>query len=157
QADLARIDVNRRLFDQRRYERMMTASPEEVRLADMRSAYNRARNEPPATDIWSGTPLNDLYVHIADHLSKAGWRGGAAVTLDEDMRKRINFSSGVGGNVGLLKDDGKLVWPLPLQAADFQSDRKQLEMQLGDVVRQLKFGNALAPATLRDMQTDLQR
>jgi hypothetical protein len=155
QADMSKLDVRRRIFDEARYERMMTPSPEEVRVAEMTAALNRARREPPLGEIWSAKALNDLFLYLASQQAK-GVRG-PNISLDEDMLKRINLTSGVGGSIGILKDGGKLQWPLPLQNKEFDESRKRMDGYTVELVKGLKFNNAPDVATLKDMQADLKR
>jgi hypothetical protein len=155
QADMAKLDLRRRIHDEARYEQMMRPNPEQVRVAEMAVALNRARRDPPLTEIWSGQALNDLYRHLADLQSK-GYRG-PNVPIDEDLLKRLNVTTGTGGSVGLLKDGGELRWPLPLQGAEFAEAQKALSRNLANVVQQAKFGNPVDTATLKDTQADLRR
>lgn len=155
QADMAKLDLRRRIFDEARYERMMTPTPEDVRIANMNADLNRARREPPLTEIWSGKALNDLYLYLAGQQAKGN--RGPNIPLDEDMLKRVNLTSGVGGNIGILKDDGKLQWPLSLLNPEFMESRKRFERNADEIVKRLKFGNSPEAATLKDMQAEMKR
>jgi len=154
QANQSMLDTRRRLFDQIRYERMSIPTPEEVRVHDMEVALNRARRNPPLVEIWSGLALNDLLKYLIKQQG-AGMRG-PRIELDEDMLRHINVNTGKGGNVGLLKDGGKLQWPLSLQRPEFAEARKTLTQLLPDAIQQVQFNNPLSPAILKDIQTSLQ-
>jgi len=154
QANQSMLDTRRRLFDQIRYERMSIPTPEEVRVHDMEVALNRARRNPPLVEIWSGLALNDLLKYLIKQQG-AGMRG-PRIDLDEDMLRHINVNTGRGGNVGLLKDGGKLQWPLSLQRPEFTEARKTLTQLLPDAIQQVQFNNPLSPGILKDIQTALQ-
>jgi hypothetical protein len=155
QADNAKLDLRRRISDEARYERMRMANPEQVRLAERTATLDQARHDPPANEVWSGRALNALLGHAADQFGK-GIRG-PNVPLDADQLKGINVTTGTGGSVGILKDEGKLLWPLSLDGADFAEARKRVSRDLPEVVRQVKFNNPVDAATLKDLRADLRR
>ncbi len=154
QADMSKLDLRRRIFDEARYEQMMRPNPEDVRIADIAAALNRSRRSPPLGEIWSGKALNDLYGYLSDQQSKGN--RGPNIPIDDDMLKHVNVTTGTGGSIGLLKDGGALQWPLSLQGSEFSESRKRLDQNLTDVVQKLKFNNPVAPATLKDMRNDLR-
>jgi hypothetical protein len=73
------------------------------------------------------------------------------------LLKRINLTSGAGGSIGLLKDNGKLQWPPSLQGLACAVERDRLERNAAEIVQRLKYGTARDGATVRDMQADLAR
>jgi hypothetical protein len=160
QADLSKLDLRRRLIDEAAMERKNWLNPEAERVKDLNAAYTRATREPPMTEVLSGASLNDLYNHLYPMQDRARQQGlkGPAVALDEDMLKQINLvGSGSQGSVGMLKDRGKLNWPLVLQTPDFDTPRKELSTLATDAVDQLRLNNPVGAANLRDMMGDVRR
>jgi hypothetical protein len=156
QANQAHLQTRRHIIEEAEWERGRIPSPEKVREADTEAALNRARRDPPLTEVWSARALNSLL----DHLAAEQGRGakGPTVPLDEETLKSINLTPADSrANAGLLKDGGKLQWPLPLQADEFKGPRTRLSRLLEEAVQKLRFNpNAPVPAGLvKDMQNDL--
>jgi hypothetical protein len=150
QANQAAIETRRRMFDQIRYERMSIPSPEDVRVREMEVALNRSRRNPPLAEIWSGEALNSLYNHLAK-LQGQGYKG-PLVPLDEDMLKHVNVTTGTAGNMGMLKDGGKLQWPAPLMRPEFGDARKTLSQLIPEAIQQVKFNNPVEGGVAKDIQ-----
>jgi hypothetical protein len=156
EAKRSQIDTRRKILDEARYERMQQPTAEDLRQKDLEAAYNRARRDPPATEIWSGRSLNDLLRHLVV-LQKKGLNG-PTVPLDENTLEHLNLKvAGGTGNVGLLKGYGSLDWPAALQDAKFAEDRKRFAGQLTNAVEQVKLGNRIEPGQLKDMKAALER
>jgi hypothetical protein len=156
EAKRSQLDTRRKILDEARYERMQQPTAEDLRQQDLEAAYNRARRDPPATEVWSGRSLNDLLRNLVS-LQKKGLMG-PTVPLDEDTLEHVNLKvAGGTGNVGLLKGDGSLDWPAPLQDDKFAEDRQRFAGQLASAVEQVKRGSRVAPARLKDMKAALDR
>jgi hypothetical protein len=154
----AQIENRRRLFDEIRYERLNTPTVEDIRIKDLEVALNRARRSPPLTEIWSGDSLNLLYNHLAKQQG-AGVRG-PNVPVEEDTLRKINFTTGAGGNVALLRDEAKLRWPQPLiriSDKSFADHRGLLDILLAEAVKDVKAGRSSTAATLADIKSHLQQ
>jgi hypothetical protein len=162
QADTAKLDLYRRIREDAAAERKSWLNPETERVRDLQAAYTRATHEPPITEVLSGQALNDLYNHIYPIRQRMRLQPGAPkgpdVPIDEDMLKQVNFTGmGSGGSVGILKDRGRLTWPLVLQSPEFDAPRKELGTLAADAVEQVRLNNPVGAATLRDMQADVRR
>lgn len=161
QVKQAKVDTKRKSFDEWQYEQARTPSKEETREKERKEQLQRSRNDPPQTEIWSAKALNDI---LGDLQRMQGTSAYArSVVLDSKTLERINVSTGKTGGVGLLRDAGKLPWPLALQDATFSSDRKQVDQLVVKAVSQAK-GNAVQAETLRaliavvgKMNTDLKQ
>jgi len=111
---------------------------------------DEARNYASATKIWSGDALNELLRSVikANKLNR-----GPGITLDESTLKHLNLTDKSSrGNVGLLKDGGKLNWPLVLHEAAFDETRAELGLKLRNAVDQLKELKKVEPRTLKDAE-----
>jgi len=154
QSRQAAIETRRKLYDEAMYEQMHRPDPEKIRQHDQEVALDRARHTPPLTEVWSGTALNDLYNHLSSQYGQLN--KGPKVPLDEDMLKGINLTPrDTRANPGLLKDEGKLQWPLSLMSNEFTEPRRALERLLADAVQQVKFNNPVPAGSLRDMHVQL--
>jgi hypothetical protein len=130
------LDSRRKVWEEARYERASLMNSEQVRVANIQSALERARHDPPLTEIWSGQALNSLFDYLTAQQGKVG--KGPDVPLTEDLLKHINLTTGKDGNVGLLKHD--LTWPVTLQRPEFEDAKKKLSDQLTEAKRQAQFG-----------------
>lgn len=151
----SQIDTRRRLIEEARWERMNTPGAEDIRIRDMEMALARSRRNPPRGEIWSGKALNDLLIHLIDQQSRGN--KGPLVALDEEVLKKINVTDGTGGNVGMLKDGGKIPWVASLQGADFMDLRESLDTKLPAAVNSLKFGQPVEKGTLDDIKAALKK
>jgi hypothetical protein len=146
----AAIQTRRMLFDEARYEMMYRPNPEQIRQEQIAMALERARKDPPITEIWSAKALNDLLRHVTTQQTSG--KLGPRIDLDAGTLKHINFSpQATRANPGLLKGDGKLQWPLPLQGKEFEEARTKLDRLVENAVQLVKFDKEIDVAALRDM------
>jgi hypothetical protein len=155
QTKQAKIDTRRRIFDEWQYERANTPSLEDLREQDIQMARRRALNDPPFTEILAATSLNTLL----DHLKMAQGSGGRGTTvaLDEDTLKRINVTAGAGGNIGLLKNDGFLQWPMSLRAEEYNAERDAIDKALPKLVQEASTNGRVDAGTLNATQKNLDK
>ncbi len=150
----AKLDRRRRIIDEYLYEKEVLPNDEQLREEKRRLRVQRAKNNPPETEVWSGYALNTL-LRDMEQLHGRGIRG-PNVPLDQEMLQHISISSigsptGRGGNLGLLKDGGKLEWPLSLQNPIFDKYRDNLETAFGAAVEDAKRGE-IKFQTLQSLQ-----
>jgi hypothetical protein len=153
------LETRRAIIEEANWERehwLRRIDPEANRRREQAVALDRARHDPPLTEILSARALNDLF----RHLSKMQGRGerGPNIPLDQDLLKGINVTGQDSrANAGLLKDGGKLQWPSPLQGREFTDGREDMEGLIADAVNLVKFGNGVDPGMLKDMWAELGR
>jgi hypothetical protein len=139
QARQAKLDTQRRIFDERRYERAMTPTLEDVREQQQYTELRRSRNFPSQGDIRSGRALNSLMDSINRTQAQLGVRG-PTIPLSQDNVRQLNVSSGTtSGSASLIGQDRPLDWPLSLQRDQFEKPRDIIDASLPkavDVVRQ---------------------
>jgi len=156
----AKIDTRRKIFDEFLYERERTPTLEEEREKGRLQERDRARNAPPVTEVLSAKALNDLLVDLQKLQTKgslATYRGPALPLVEDDL-KRINVTSTKGGgNIGLLKNDGRLSWPVALNGPEFKEERERLNSLAQEVVKQAGFNTPIDGGTLRQMSQDLDK
>jgi hypothetical protein len=156
QANQAHLQTRRKIVEEAEWERGRMPNPEKVREADIEAALNRARRDPPLTEVWSARSLNALLNHVAAEQGKGN--KGPDIPLDEETLKSINLTSGDSrANAGLLKE-GKLQWPRPLQGDEFSEPRTRLSRRVEEAVAKLRYNpNTPVPSGLvTDMQNDLR-
>jgi hypothetical protein len=160
QADVAKLDLRRRVADEAVAERKNWLNPEAQRVKDTEAAYTRATREPPLTEVLSGQSLNDLFTHAANLQEKARLQGVQApnVPLDEDLLRQVNLTgAGSSGSIALLKDRGRLNWPLTLQGPDYDEARRRLSALVPEAVGQARYNNPVDAGLLRQMLADVRR
>jgi hypothetical protein len=153
QARSAAVDVQRKIYEEWKYERNDQPTLEQIRREGWEQAYKRAIFNPPLYDIWSADALNRIF----DHASRIQGRGltGQTIPLDDETVKQINFSTGVAGNIGALKDKGKLHWPTVLERKEFGTERNLFTHLAADAVRQGAMNNKVDSGTIEAMETNL--
>jgi hypothetical protein len=143
----------KRIELERWYDQVRPTAPK-VRDREMATDLERARKDPPPTEVWSGRALNELLRSVQHHkLSRTG-----SPSLDEDVLKNINLSDKASrGNIGMLKDGGRLSWPTSLQESPFDEARKRLSRNIRRAVDQVKNDKEpVEPALLKDINADFK-
>jgi hypothetical protein len=134
-----KIDTRRQNFDEWMYEQNNTPSLEDRRERARLENLRRAANNPPLTEVWDATALNDLLTQTIKQLPTS--EGLAPhVPLPADVVAHINVNSGATlGSIGVIRD-GKLRWPLPLKEEAFDPSRKRLEELIPKAMDQAAAG-----------------
>jgi hypothetical protein len=163
QAKLQRQEAIRSTYQTRRaaieeseYERGHVPDLEKIRGDQVRRELDRARVSPPLTEIWSGKALNVLLRHLVQRHYKDA--RGPDVPLSEDTLKSINLTVGdTRGNAGLLKDNGALQWPQPLQGKTFKDAREDFDRRLKDATNAVSRGNNPEPRLVSELVAGLRK
>jgi len=156
QARGERAANRRKVFDEYLYEREKTPSAEEERQKAQQDQVNRSRHNPPATEIWSGKALNDLLADLRELASPGDSANGTAlpVPLDEAGLKHINVSKDAG-SIALLKNGGRLDWPVGLIGSDSEGQRGQLNVGAQAAVQQAEYNGRVDPVMIQRMRGDV--
>jgi len=136
------------------YENQMLLSNSRLRDAEMALELDRARKDPPDTEIYSASALNTLLrsVNTASKLNR-----GPNIPLEEEILRNINLSGGTSpGNIGMLKDAWKADWkpdfPEALMADGLEETRATLVKSLRSAVNTLKDKGELTRAMRNDIR-----
>jgi hypothetical protein len=152
------VATRRKIFDEYLYEREKTPTPEDERQRHQLEQLNRSRNNPPVTEIWSGKALNDILADLRKLPAKPAQAGQLVnvqqLPLDEEALKHINVTQGAG-NIGLLKNEGRLKWPVALNVPDFKEQRERINSLTQAAVRQAEFNGHVDPGTLPQLSSDV--
>jgi hypothetical protein len=148
-----RLTTKRLLDEYERQVRENTLSLEEQRHLANLAALHRSL-DPPAQEIYSAQALNVLLEDLKPFQAITG--RGPQVPLPEETLAHINVISiqDRSGNIGVLKNRGRLSWPLVLQAAEYQEPREGLTALAPRAVEQAVHGG-VHPETLRGMEDAL--
>jgi hypothetical protein len=154
QAEQARVDTRRKQYEQWQWERSQAPTLADVRQDAYMQQLNRARSNPPDTEVWSGYSLNYLLSAIQHNESVNGVRG-PTVPVDESTVKRINVTTGTtdtsAGSIGMLKN-GKLEWPQALGDQRFSDDRGRIDQLVTDAVNQTKSAGGPTAETINSLK-----
>jgi hypothetical protein len=135
----ARIENMRRVFDDYLYEGQKPPAAKDERERPTRVDRRRSLNEPLVAEIESATALNTV-LNDAIKLQATGI-AGPTVYLDKKMLGQINVTAGAGrGHAGLLKDDGRLRWPVALRDDVSRAAVEVIDADLPEAVRDTLSG-----------------
>jgi hypothetical protein len=153
-----KLNTRRKRVDEYLYERDRLPTMEDERQRTMKEQLERSRNNPPVTEILSGKALNDLLADLRKNLSRKDVVSLRTfpMPLDEAALKHINMTKGIG-SIALVKNDGRLHWPIALSTPDFKEARDRMDSLTNDALRQAGSGNAVDGGTLRQMTNDADR
>jgi hypothetical protein len=152
----AKIDTRRKLFDEIMYERAHTPTATELREKAKAEELRHDLNVAPVTEMWSAKALNG----ILDDLKKLHGKNarGPRIEIDPDTLKQINVRGNGPGNIGLLRNEGRLNWPLgltELKPAEESKDlRSTLDAKAVEAVNQARTGK-VNPGVIKDLQANV--
>ena len=118
-----KLNTRRALIEEWLWERnnLPTLQDELERIQKL--SLRRMQNDPPLTEITAGQALNELLTDIQRKFSVQG----PEITLNEEMLRKVNVTpAGKGANLGALKNDGVLAWPIALKNRNFNREREAL-------------------------------
>jgi tRNA A-37 threonylcarbamoyl transferase component Bud32 len=157
QVQAERIANRRKMLDEYLYERDQLPTPEDERERTRNPESRRALGDPSLVEIWSGQALNDLLfrlVRSAPRMPPPSVPSGEP--LDPNVLKRINVAGAKhGGNVGLLKNGGRLNWPPALSGADLKEERERISSLAADAVKAAGSNKRVDADRLRRMSADI--
>lgn len=161
EANLRHQDVIRARLETRRVELEHWVWEREFRagLANrqrdviIKTEAERARRDPPQTEIHSGKSLNDILKVLKETDAALLVAGSTPITAE--CLKNINRSPDGYGNVALLKYD-KLPWPQLLLRDDFTDLRDKIDKLVAEVKKQMPTIQGYPPG-YAEMLTELNR
>jgi hypothetical protein len=148
-----RLITKQLIEDYERRVRENTPSQEQERHLIKKAAWLRSL-DPPEYEIHTGLALNILLEDLKPFQTSTG--KSLQIPLSEDMLGQINVISiqDRSGNMAVLKNRGRLCWPVVLQAAEYREPRETFTALAPNAIDQAVNGG-LQPKTLRDMQDAL--
>jgi hypothetical protein len=144
---LAQLEIRRRLIEQKRWEEENTPSLETLREYWRQLAVQRSLNDPPLSEITSGSTLNVLLEQARrNQLARIE---GPPVQLAPATLRCINVTTGsTTGGSAVVRATEDVKWPLVLQAPRWQDLRLIIDTCLY---------NATLEATSQGVQYDTDR
>lgn len=151
-----KMENRHRMLQEWLWEREVLPTAQDEFERTQRLEVRRAQNDPPINEILSGKALNDLLVDI-EKLQGKGLKG-PDIPLDSELLNKVNLTPpGKGSaNVGVLKNDGKLEWPIALRANNFKKDRDLVSALTPEAINQARGGQVDA-ATLQEMRNTVEK
>jgi hypothetical protein len=112
-----------------------------------------ARDDPSTTEISDGRPLNVLLRSATSHpLDRI-----PTIPLDKSTVAGINLRpAGAGGNLGLVKGDGKLSWPIGLEEPEYDEARIGIDTNVLAAVNALRSGKTPDRTIFQGLEADYQ-
>ncbi len=155
QLNQMRIDTKRRAFDEFMYERANTPSPQEERERRAKEELRYQLVNPSNNEVYSGITLNT----ILDQLQQMQARGQKTpdVKISEDILKQVNVTTGRGNNPALLKNDGRLSFPIGLSGAPYDTLRKNIQANLERAVNEVSTNNKVTFGVLKDLSAEVDQ
>ncbi|MGL4551732.1 MAG: hypothetical protein ACRC33_11135 [Gemmataceae bacterium] len=161
QARLTREEARRSSFDtaRKRVELEMwyeSIKPKTQDLIDntVRADLERARRDPPQTEIWSGQSLNALMNNI---LKSPNPTSGPNIPLSQDTLRGLNLvDRSSRGNLSMAKDEGRIAWPESLQEETFDGPRERFSKLFAQSISAINAGDAPDIKALREMRKELR-
>jgi hypothetical protein len=151
-----KVATARKVFDENLYERQRTPTAEEERRRLEAQSVQRARNHPPVTEIWSGKALNDLLKDLQTRPVNRVSVDHDALPTSLDGLRHINVAKGAG-SIGLLKNEGRLHWPVALTGSDYAEQRDGLTALAQEAVQQAEFNSQVDAGTIRRLTDGLNK
>jgi hypothetical protein len=150
QANQAKIDTQKKTFDWLKYERENTPSytEEKEKLEALR--IRRMMGMATPGEITAGVTLNTFQSYLF-RLMNQGYNG-PKIPLDPSLLSQINVTTGYQGNIGVLRDGGKVKWPFGLRGASARAIDPLLQQAVSDAAK-----GDLEPGTMRQITKQLDK
>jgi hypothetical protein len=146
----ARLNNKKLRLDTENYIRdhTETFTQEQARFAA--STLRRIQETASVGEVESGKSMNLLLKDLGRHSNPKTETGSAP--LDEDVLRRINITSPNGANLGILRNDAKLNWPIALADLVPQNTRTDIE-NLAAGLYKLAVSRKLSPNLVQDLSS----
>src|SRR5579885_43148 len=145
------LQTRRAFIEEAEWERQHMPDPEKIRQQALEKELERARSTPPLQDIWDASALNALLRYLIAQQGQG--MKGPNVPLTEDTLDHVNLTvGGTRANVGLLKNNAELQWPLPLQRELFKEPRERISALMREAYKSAANGNKPDSSTISDLR-----
>jgi hypothetical protein len=148
QANQAKIDTKRKAFDEMMYEKANTPTYIENAARDNANILNRIMNFPNRSEVVEGKALNTMLPFLQS-LSTYGTQG-SPVMLPQSAVRELNVSGTGTSSVGILRNGGRVDWPLAM----ITPQQKKLDKLLPAAYDAAGAGE-LTPKLMKDIRTEM--
>lgn len=138
----------------RKWIESVTPSFTDKKREELKRLVERTLLAATNSEIWSGSAqnllLNELIKLRAQDVKVKEFK------LKPEILRQINVTVPNGGNLGILRDGGRIDWPLALTTLVDEKTRQEIELLATDLVNQAKTTGKVNQATLADLQKKVQ-
>jgi len=152
QVNQSRLETQKKRFDLDAYIRNNTPTFTEEQAKITRSTLKRIQTNSSPAEVTSGRALNFLLDDIRNHRGKSFTM--SPIPLDDYVLKHVNITTRNNG-LGVLRDGGKLNWPVALQNLTNDNMRKDVSARAEMVAQNAVKGQRDANA-LKDLRNDVE-
>jgi len=155
QANQAKIETAKKRFEYELWVKANTPTYTEIQAKIAKDTLKRIQNTNNVMEIWSGRAPKILLDDLRNKVR------GKKVSIDpiplsEEVLKHLNITTKSGGNLGLLRNEGRFAWPTALSDLLPKEEREQIEMMAARAVN--KAANGADPGNLvPDLQSALTK
>jgi hypothetical protein len=148
-ANQAKLDTKRQAFDEAMYEKANTPTYTETLTQEKAQILTRVMNFPVKSEITDGKSLNIMLPYLQDLTAHGAM--GSPVPLPQSIINQLNISGSGTSSVGMLRDGGRVDWPLGLQG----KNQKSLDKLLPEAYSAAASGK-LSPKLMKEVRTELK-
>lgn len=148
QAKQAKIETKKKAFDQMLYEKANTPTYFETLSKENANILARRMNFPAQVEITDGTTLNTM-LPLLQSLATEGAMG-PPIPISQAVVDQLNISTSIKGSVGLLRDGGRVDWPLGLQG----KNQEKLDKLLPQAYQGAATGK-LTPKLMKEVRSEM--
>jgi hypothetical protein len=135
------------------YEGIRPTAPKMI-AKERAASLDWARQDPPKSEIWSGSTLNVLLKSI---LNSSQPTSGPTIPLDQSTVQGLNLTDKTTrGNLSLAKDEGRIAWTEALQEEDFDQVRDRFGQNFDKAMKEVSAGQQPPIPIVRDLRKDLK-
>jgi hypothetical protein len=147
-ANQAKIDTKRKAFDEMMYEKANTPTYTETLTKDKQNILTRLMTFPLRGEITNGETLNAM-LPLLQALSTYGTQG-SPVQLPQSAVRELNVSGSGTSSIGILRDGGRVDWPIAL----ITPQQKKLDKLL-PAAYDAAGADMLTPKLMKDIRTEM--
>ncbi len=149
----AKLDTQRKRFELEMYLRANTPTYTDEQARVARITLTRIQNNSPPAEITAGKALNIMLEDARKFPNRK--TALSPISLSEDVLQQLNVSAGEYG-LGVLRNEGRINWPLAVQDLLPAEQRKLFEAQ-AQALYQGALKGKVDPNVFRDFSNELDR
>jgi hypothetical protein len=151
----AKIDTARKRFDLQRYIEANTPTFTEIEAKVQKNTLRRLQTNSTPTEITSGKALNILLDDTARFPGRKAIPEEHRTVLSSDVLRHLNVSSKEGTGLGILRDGGKINWPVALADILTPQQRKDMSLRAEKLVKEAATGR-LDANVFKDLSNEIE-
>ncbi len=148
-ANQAKLDTKKQAFDLMLYEKANTPTYVETLTKDKQQILTRMMNFPIKSEVTDGKSLNTMLPFLQSLC--IGGTQGPPVPVPQSIVNQLNISGSGTSSVGMLRDGGRVDWPVDLQG----KNQMALDKLLPLAYRAAATGK-LTSKLMKDVRTEMK-